>query len=83
MITSRQAAALDLEGCGFRNEGDKAQAVLAVLGCSMPDYYALLDQAIDDPDAATRYPELVRRLLQARQDRSQAGETTPLLGVVP
>lgn len=81
-ISSRQATALWIQGCSMA-EGDRAQAVGALLGCSMDEYRALLDTAIDDPEATVVAGDVVASLLQERQQAAGAGTSYPLVAVDP
>jgi hypothetical protein len=71
-LTDRDRAILQFEQGWWRRPGPKAAAITEHLGLSPTRYYELLNAAIDDPEATSVDPLLVRRLRHARHDRRRA-----------
>jgi Protein of unknown function (DUF3263) len=66
-LSRRERAILEFERGWWRETGTKRRAIRARLGLSASRYYEVLDHLIDDPDALSHDPLLVRRL---RRDRA-------------
>jgi Protein of unknown function (DUF3263) len=66
-LSRRERAILEFERGWWREAGTKRRAIRARLGLSASRYYEVLDHLIDDPDALSYDPLLVRRL---RRDRA-------------
>lgn len=77
-LTQAQKTALVLERNPFPDPAGKAQAVVALLRCSMSDYEQFLSDAVDDPEAAVFAPDVVEKVLNAREARSQRGKQASL-----
>lgn len=80
-LSDQQRSALRIESNGFKYEGDKAQAVEAILNCDMTEYYRILGEAIHEPDALTAFPDTTQALLAKQEYQEQRGETVPLVEV--
>lgn len=80
-LTSEQRSALSIESNGFKYEGDKAQAVAALLQCDMTEYYRILNEAVHDPEALSLFPATTQTLLAHQEYQEQRGETVPLVEV--
>lgn len=68
-LTRREHDILDFEKQWYRFEGAKQQAILERFGLSPTSYYQLLNALVDNPDALTAEPVVVRRLQRQRQSR--------------
>jgi hypothetical protein len=66
-LSRRERAILEFERGWWREAGTKRRAVRSRLGMSASRYYEVLDHLIDDRDALSHDPLLVRRL---RRDRA-------------
>ena len=78
-LSDRERAILDFERGWWLEPSAKGPAIRARLGISPSRYYELLNQVIDDPDAAQYDPLVVARLRRARSERRRArveGRTT-------
>lgn len=71
-LPTRDAAILDFERQWWRHVGAKEDAIRAEFGLSAARYYQLLNAVIDSPAAVRHDPMLVRRLLRARDARTDA-----------
>ncbi len=71
-LTSRDAAILDFERQWWRHVGAKEDAIRAEFGLTAARYYQLLNAVINSPEAVRHDPMLVRRLLRARDARTEA-----------
>ncbi|MEL4505375.1 DUF3263 domain-containing protein [Luteococcus sp. H138] len=67
-----QAAILDFERSWTGSRSLREQEIRARFDLSMPRYYQLLNQIIDEPAALQHDPLLVRRLRRLRENRQQA-----------
>jgi hypothetical protein len=65
--TARQT--LDLEASWWRYAGTKDAAIRQVIDEEPASYYRRLGRLLDDPDALTHAPVLVRRLRRQRARR--------------
>ena len=80
MLSQAQKAILTFERNRFPDLAGKAQAVSALFHCTMSQYQAFLDEAVDTDGAQEYAPDVVQSTLWAREVRSQRGSTIPLLG---
>lgn len=71
-LSERDARILDFEKQWWRHVGAKEDAIRAEFALTAARYYQLLNAVIDDPAAVRHDPMLVRRLLRARDARTQA-----------
>src|SRR6187402_92664 len=71
-LPERDASILDFERQWWRHVGAKEEAIRAEFGLSAARYYQLLNAVIDSPAAVRHDPMLVRRLLRARDARTEA-----------
>jgi len=71
-IAVRDARILDFEREWWRHVGAKEDAIRAAFGLTAARYYQLLNAVIDSPAAVRHDPMLVRRLLRARDARTEA-----------
>ena len=72
LLPTRDARILDFERQWWRHVGAKEDAIRAEFGLSAARYYQLLNAVIDSPAAVRHDPMLVRRLLRARDARTEA-----------
>jgi Protein of unknown function (DUF3263) len=68
-LSRRERAMLDFERGWWREPGTKGGAIRARFGLSPSRYYEVLDNLIDDPDALSHDPLLVKRLRRNRAAR--------------
>ena len=71
-LPERDASILDFERQWWRHVGAKEEAIRAEFGLSAARYYQLLNAVINSPAAVRHDPMLVRRLLRARDARTEA-----------
>ncbi len=71
-LTERDLAILRFERGWWRHAGAKEAAIRSQFSLSAARYYQLLNAVIDLPGALRHDPMLVRRLLRARDARTQA-----------
>jgi hypothetical protein len=71
-LSERDLRILEFERQWWRHAGAKEEAIRAEFGLSGARYYQLLNAVIDLPDAVRSDPMLVKRLLRARDARTQA-----------
>lgn len=71
-LTERARAILDLERTWWQESGTKAELIRQRFGLSSTRYYQLLNELIDDPEAADYDPLVVRRLRRTRSERRRA-----------
>ncbi len=71
-LSERDIQILEFERRWWRHAGAKEAAIRSQFSLSEARYYQLLNAVIDLPDALRHYPMLVRRLLRARDARTQA-----------
>lgn len=71
-LSVRDAGILDFERQWWRHVGAKEDAIRAEFGLTAARYYQLLNAVIDSPAAVRHDPMLVRRLLRARDARTEA-----------
>jgi hypothetical protein len=71
-LTERDRAILSFEQSWWQQPGSKAAAISQRFGLSPTRYYQLVNALLDDPDALTADPLVVRRLRRARADRRRA-----------
>lgn len=69
MITERQQAILDFERSYWTLDEPKDVLIRARFQCSVTDYYAELNELLDDPDALDHDELVVRRLQRHRRSR--------------
>jgi hypothetical protein len=68
-LDERSRAILDFERDWWRRSEAKERAIRARLGLSPAGYYQLLNRLIDEPNALTYDPMLVKRLRRLRVAR--------------
>lgn len=71
-LSTRDADILAFERQWWRHVGAKEDAIRAEFGLTAARYYQLLNAVIDLPAAVRHDPMLVRRLLRARDARTEA-----------
>lgn len=71
-LPARDARILDFERQWWKHVGAKEDAIRSEFGLSAARYYQLLNAVIDSPAAVRHDPMLVRRLLRARDARTEA-----------
>jgi hypothetical protein len=71
-LTERERAILDFERQWWHHAGAKEAAIRSEFSLSAARYYQLLNAVIDLPGALRQDPMLVKRLLRARDARTQA-----------
>lgn len=71
-LPQRDASILEFERRWWRHVGPKEVAIREKFGLTAARYYQLLNAVIDSPAAVRHDPMLVRRLLRARDARTQA-----------
>ena len=71
-LSDRDADILDLERAAWTLPGRKDDLVRERLGLAPTTYRKLLAALLDDPEALTYDPLLVRRLRRARDERRRA-----------
>ena len=71
-LPERDARILDFERQWWRHVGAKEEAIRTEFSLSAARYYQLLNAVIDSPAAVRHDPMLVRRLLRARDARTEA-----------
>lgn len=71
-LTDRERAILEFEKHWWRFEGAKQQAIRDEFHVSPTRYYQILNGLLDNPEALSREPVLVRRLQTRRQSRRAA-----------
>jgi hypothetical protein len=74
-LGERDLAILDFERQWWHHAGAKEAAIRSQFSLSAARYYQLLNALIDLPGALRHDPMLVRRLLRARDARTQARAT--------
>lgn len=80
-LSDRDRAILDFERGWWMLPSSKGAGIREHLGLSPTRYYQLLGALVDDPDAATYDPLVVRRLRRTRLERRRARferGTTPM-----
>ena len=75
-LSERDRAILDFERSWWAEGGVKETAIQERFELSASRYYELLGQLMDDPDAMTHDPLLVRRLRRLRDARQRARSTS-------
>lgn len=65
-------AAIDFERTWWSRPGPKDRDIRAVLGISPSAYYRILAGLLDDPEAMTYDPLVVRRLRRTRERRRRS-----------
>jgi hypothetical protein len=68
-LTQRDRDILDFERSWWTRSGVKEAAILEEFELSASRYYQVLGDLLDDPDALSYDPLLVRRLRRAREHR--------------
>ncbi|WP_436794873.1 DUF3263 domain-containing protein [Actinospongicola halichondriae] len=76
-LSSSDREILDFEGSWWLNPGAKSVAIRRDLDMAASTYYKRLSTIIDDPEAMTADPLLVRRLRRDRADRRRTRHTGP------
>jgi hypothetical protein len=71
-LSERDRAILDLERTWWQQSGLKVDLVRDRFGLSSTRYYQLLNELLDDPEAAVYDPLTVRRLRRIRTRRRRA-----------
>jgi hypothetical protein len=71
-LTERDRAILDFERSWWTEAGPKDTAIRDRFELSGTRYYQLLNELVDDPEAYTHDPLLVRRLRRQRDRRRRA-----------
>ena len=69
MLSERDEAVLDFEGSWWLYPEPKDLAVREYLGMSATRYYQVLRRLVDDDEALSYAPLVVRRLRKMRRDR--------------
>lgn len=71
-LSDRDLAILEFEKDWWRFEGAKNEAIRERFHLSATRYYQVLNGLLDDPDALSAQPVVVRRLQRQRQARRRA-----------
>ncbi len=71
-LSDRDRAILEFEKDWWRFEGAKNEAIRERFHLSATRYYQVLNGLLDDPDALSAQPVVVRRLQRQRQARRRA-----------
>ncbi len=71
-LPERDAKILAFERQWWRHAGAKEDAIRSEFGLPAARYYQLLNAVIDSPDAVRHDPMLVKRLIRARDARTDA-----------
>lgn len=72
MLSQRDAKVLEFESAWWHYPEPKDRAIREYVGMSATRYYQALRRLVDDDDAATEYPLVIRRLRKMRRERREA-----------
>lgn len=71
-LTDRQQAILEFERTWWTMDGEKEVLIRRRFACAPETYYEELNQVLEDPDALSVDPLVVRRLMRLRDRRLRA-----------
>lgn len=71
-LTDRQQAILEFERTWWTMDGEKEALIRRRFACAPETYYEELNQVLEDPDALSVDPLVVRRLMRLRDRRHRA-----------
>ena len=77
-LSERDMRVLAFERGTWRTPGAKEQAIAETLGITATRYYQLLNELIDQPEAAAFDPVLVKRLRARRSRRARRRSVRPV-----
>ena len=72
MLSQRDVKVLEFESAWWHYPGPKDRAIREYVGMSATRYYQALRRLVDDDEAATEYPLVIRRLRKMRRERREA-----------
>lgn len=71
-LTEREMAVLDFERTWWTHDGVKAAMIRERFACSEDDYYRIVNELLDRPEALEYDPLMVRRLIRFRDRRRRS-----------
>ena len=72
MLSDKDIRILDFEASWWHFPEPKDRAIREYLGMSSTRYYQALRWLVDDEEAATAYPLVIKRLRRMKQERREA-----------
>ncbi len=72
MLSDKDIRILDFEASWWHFPEPKDRAIREYVGMSSTRYYQALRRLVDDKDAATTYPLVVKRLRRMKSERKEA-----------